>query len=442
MTTENQLSYDGEIINNIYTFPQLISYAKNNKKRIFQIYIMLYQQNKLPPREHNWFNDKVRAKCEPIKQEYCTAQETVPQGVVAIYFTRTGQESGKQSYSEYTEIKAGKVKRTIFTQALLEAQALYNKKMHEGFRLETDTEEPKIYYAMAAATFTEKIAEKFEYPVYSQPKLDGIRCLLKISGNKCIGYTRDHQIIRRFPFMDAIEEMARAWTARAYDIYLDGELYDPKLTLQKIISIVRNSSSEQTISFYMFDAFIASEDGLNRTFPERFNLLKSIYKKISLPRDDMIKVVETTKCNTRAELDSCMVQYIDDDLEGQIIRLASLKYETSTWREIRSQSLIKRKLRQSDEYKLVGFKAGEGGRMKGAFIGEFEVSNSIESPKPTFFASCARMTINEQKELYKIASDYIGKLATIEFERLSDSGVPLKPKFIAFRDYDMHDDQL
>ncbi len=57
------------------------------------------------------------------------------------------------------------------------------------------------------------------------------------------------------------------------------------------------------------------------------------------------------------------------------------------------------------------------------------------------FKSVPNMTLEERKEMYKLAEEdfdnlYKGKLATISFDDYSEDLVPLRAKFISIRDYE------
>jgi ATP-dependent DNA ligase len=124
--------------------------------------------------------------------------------------------------------------------------------------------------------------------------------------------------------------------------------------------------------------------------------------------------------------------YLRNKYEGQMIRLADSIYQTSKFREIRSRDLLKRKLLFTDEFIFIDVEQSTTGRASGTFIGVFETKN-----KETFRATAKNYTMDESRELYNTISGnlkkYIGMESTIEYQELSNTGVPLRAKFVAFR---------
>jgi hypothetical protein len=81
---------------------------------------------------------------------------------------------------------------------------------------------------------------------------------------------------------------------------------------------------------------------------------------------------------------------------------------------------------------FTGVEQSTTGRASGTFIGVFETKN-----KEIFRATAKNYTMEESRELYEMINNnlqkYIGMDATIEFQELSNTGVPLRAKFVAFR---------
>ena len=77
-----------------------------------------------------------------------------------------------------------------------------------------------------------------KYPVYSQPKLDGIRCIVRKEGDTLIGRTRNGKEIECIPHI--LKSLNGFFLAHPKAI-LDGELYNHDLrdNFNKITSLVR-----------------------------------------------------------------------------------------------------------------------------------------------------------------------------------------------------------
>ena len=107
------------------------------------------------------------------------------------HYTTTGYIDGVKTQSQPTICSGKNVGKKNETtpeqQALAEAQAMWTKKVELGsYESIDDIDTPKFFNPMLAHKF-EDYKDKIEYPVYSQPKLDGIRCIVRADGkfDKC-----------------------------------------------------------------------------------------------------------------------------------------------------------------------------------------------------------------------------------------------------------------
>ena len=124
-------------------------------------------------------------------------------------------------------------------------------------------------------------------------------------------------------------------------------------------------------------------------------------------------------------------KFMKDGYEGAIYRNPAgiYKYSTTT---SRSWEVLKIKPRQSAEFKIIGFKDGNG-KNKGlvTFIMQTEEGRKFNA-EPNMTEDVRRKLFTEfQKDF-----TYKDQMATIEYSELSDNGVPQQPKFIAVRDYE------
>ena len=98
------------------------------------------------------------------------------------------------------------------------------KRLPEAYRI-LFCESKKFYEPMLAQKFEDREAT-LEYPVYSQPKLDGIRCIVQMKDGKIVSHTRTGREIETIPHI--LEELKFF-----FDLYpnavLDGELYNHAL---------------------------------------------------------------------------------------------------------------------------------------------------------------------------------------------------------------------
>jgi hypothetical protein len=95
---------------------------------------------------------------------------------------------------------------------------------------------------------------------------------------------------------------------------------------------------------------------------------------------------------------------------------------------------LKRKKSYDAEYPIVGYEEGQNGKDKGAIIFIMKTEDNKE------FRAVPNMPLKKRKDLYKEANKdfnkFKNKLATISFDEYSKDKIPLRPKFIAIRDYE------
>lgn len=370
----------------------------------------------------------------------------------ASFYAVKGLVDGKKTTDKATTTIAKNVGRSNETtpeaQAELQAQAKFQKKLDSGYALnEVDAQKKKFYEPMLAHNFKDRQDELVgKYPVYSQPKLDGIRCIVRKEGDTLIGRTRNGKEIECIPHI--LKSLNGFFLAHPKAI-LDGELYNHDLrdNFNKITSLVRKQrpiksdkmtdkafakkqteyqarvvEAEDVIQYHVYDC-PKLNDVVNesQSFDFRIEELKS-----KLMTNKHIILVETSEVYSLGNLNSLYGQYLEQGYEGQMIRKNSSKYDNK-----RSTSLLKRKEFIDAEYKVVDIDVGNGNRSGTA------KHLVCYCPKTkTTFNSNIKGSFEYLKEIYDNRKDYIGQLATIKYFQLTPDGIPRFPYAIAFRNYE------
>ena len=369
---------------------------------------------------------------------------------------RWGQQDGKEQIKTQTILEGKNIGKKNATskeeQAVLEAATKARHKIERGYRISNDYVLPvnektvlkqasdapkpmlafpveKLKYVKQPDGAYKKIVEKdfwnkVIYPCHTQPKLDGIRALIKTDGSVILSrslkpiFGMDHILdeIKSINWPDNIE-------------WLDGELYSHKIDFQKIMSITRtrkNLKSEnelREINFYLFDVIS------NKTFQERFiDDLDSVMEDLL----DLLYtvVVPTTICNSRQDIESAHNLYMLDEYEGTMIRNNNMGYENK-----RSYSLFKYKDFVQEEFKVVNFN-----KEKGKHPEEEDTLGSIDivTNKGAVCSARLKMSHDSMKEVWLNREHYLNKIATVEFQGYTDSDPPKLrfPRVIGFRDAD------
>ena len=336
------------------------------------------------------------------------------------YQTVFGQIDGKIQTTNWTECQgtnSGRSnERTPEQQAQAEAESLWKKKKDSGyFESIEEIDIVKFIEPMLAKNFDD-YKNKTYFPIYSQPKLDGIRCIVTKNGM----YSRNGKEVISCPHIQKeLEELFKIFP----EAVLDGELYCDKLNndFNKICSLVKKTKptkqdlQESTVIQYWIYDTIRKEN-----FRDRYAwLIGHIIETTN------IRLVETTYCDSIVKMNSLYEEYIDAGFEGQMIRTDSC-YENK-----RSKHLLKRKEFQDQEYKILEIVEGEGNKagIAGAMIFENELGIT--------FNSNIKGTREYLREMWLNKDAYIGKLATVKYFNLTpDNKIPRFPYVVGIRDYE------
>lgn len=264
-----------------------------------------------------------------------------------------GLEDGKKVTSEWTFVEQKNVGRSNETsleeQATSEMESEVQKKKDRGYFSDLNNID-------TFDKFKPMLAEKFEdvdvnYAagnVYSQPKLDGIRCIARKDGL----WTRSGKEIVAVPHIWA---SLKPFFDRHPNFILDGELYNHELKddFNTITSMVRKTKpkpedlvkSKELVQYHIYDVIITDQPDL--PFSKRELL------RYEAPLS-YIRIVPTVHVPTRTGVDSLYEGYLEHGYEGQMIRIDQ-PYENK-----RTKNLLKRKEFLTDEFEVVEVLEGQG----------------------------------------------------------------------------------
>ena len=350
-------------------------------------------------------------------QEWCIEQQD------DAYRTVSGQQGGAKVQSSWKAAKPKNVGRANATtgqeQATLEVEALYKKKLAQGGYHESieEIDTAKFFKPMLAKKYEGDVADSDPYGVYSQPKLDGVRCIANREGL----WTRQGKPIEAVPHIhDALAD----FFAEHPDAVLDGELYnhDLKDDFNEIISLVRKQKpsdehkarTARIVQYHVYD-YPSFDDGfVGRAIgmKERLSALHS--------EDSPIVLVETARVQSQTHLDELYSEYIANGYEGQMVRLGGVKYEQK-----RSKSLLKRKEFKDEEFEVVAVNEGVGNRSGMAGFITYRLPDGRE------FGSGIKGTHDYCKQLLADADKYVGGTGTVRFFDYTPDGIPRFPVTVA-----------
>jgi len=263
----------------------------------------------------------------------------------------------------------------------------------------------------------------YSKPVFIQPKLDGVRCLIQHNAGHIVAYSRtgkvwkniNHILYELIPFFKKYP-----------NVVLDGELYnhDFRDDFESIISMVRKTKptdedrriSALNVQFHCYDI-------VNRRmkFSTRNEWIRS-----NLPLGFGIKHLPTHWVDSDTEAKVRHKYNLSKGYEGSIVRL-DVPYQCK-----RSHSLRKFKDFSDAEANIVGYEEGKGKRAGtlGKFLMQDDDGNQFGCPpgKGHNYKDLARMLEN--------IHEYMGQRATFTFFERTKAGSYRHPLFKCIRNYE------
>lgn len=207
-----------------------------------------------------------------------------------------------------------------------------------------------------------KDAKKIKFPLYMQPKFDGIRCVAILKNGECTLWSRTRKPIKSVPHIArAIEVTFKApEIARILkevfgneDIVLDGELYNHlyKNDFEKIVSAVRKdepSEGSKLVEYHVYDIIAKG------SFEQRLIILDKFINFTS-NSDSPIKGVYTRPIQNEETVMSFFENSRKRGYEGAMLRNSNAPYINK-----RSYDLQKLKEFHEDEFAIFGIEEGRG----------------------------------------------------------------------------------
>lgn len=337
------------------------------------------------------------------------------------YRTISGQKDGKLVTSEWTTVKGKNVGRsnetTAVEQCRLEVEARYTKQLAQGgyHASENDINDDKFFKVMLAKDYNDHFdKELFRGDVFSQPKLDGMRCVLTPDGEQSRGGKRIPAV--DFLYKDIYPKLVKL-LGKNFGV-IDGELYSHEFRddFNKIISLCKKQKptnadrkeAEENIQYWIYDI------SLDLPYSRRIAILANAITRLN---DDRIKLVATNQVVNQNELDELYENYLDQGYEGQIVRIGSRGYQNK-----RTDNLLKRKEFQDQEFVIRDIVEGKGNRTGMAGYMAFETKDGKS------FHSNIMGTRDMLREYLKNKSKYIGSEATVVYFNLTPDGIPRFPR--------------
>ncbi len=199
---------------------------------------------------------------------------------------------------------------------------------------------------------------------------------------------------------------------------LDGELWIGRGQFDAVSALVRSSPRDNTalwsqqwrqVKYMLFD--LPQFPG---TFSNRLTQLRSIVNDVDR---DWIQLIDQRRLTSDTELMTLLEQIVAEGGEGLM-----LHHEDAIYKQGRSFDLLKLKLWQDAEARVVGYQPGKGkyAGMLGALL--------VETPKGKRFKLGSGFTDEQRKN-----PPEIGSTVTYKYTGMSDNGVPRFASFMRIR---------
>jgi ATP-dependent DNA ligase len=321
--------------------------------------------------------------------------------------SRTGRETKIQTSEPYfaAPTNVGRAnERDSKSQAEFEFDAILKKQKDKGYRSKGEKKQVRPM-PMLAHKFKDHKG-KVDFPVYVQPKLNGMRMLF--DGE--FGFSRGNKEI----IPEVIQHLK--FDTRGY--ILDGELMLPNnVLLQESMKAIKKYRPELSpeLIYHVYDIV---DDEVS--YAERYTIIQDICA--NAPKN--VKIVKTVKATDESQIAHLHQLFVKDGYEGTMIRNPNMTYEIGK----RSYSLLKLKDFVDAEYKIVDVVDGAGSDVGLAIF-------VLETENGDYFNCRPEGSQENRADLFKNRKKLIDKWLTVRYQELSKDGIPIFPVGVAIREW-------
>ena len=286
----------------------------------------------------------------------------------------------------------------------------------------------KHFKPMLAHKFDDKRVD-WSKPVYIQPKLDGIRCIMTADG--CYSRNGKKFMNVQHLYTKAIKDLFKVNPL----LIIDGELYNHDLrdNFEKIVSLVRKQKptpddrkeARKLIQYHVYDFVMAYKGKLDLIESDMNRYEKRMHQ---LTCSDMygkhIRYVPSRGVHSLDKAKEIHNDFLEKGYEGSILRLDG-PYKCG-----RSYDLMKFKDFSDTEATIVSWVEGKGKRR--GTIGKFIAVDS-DGVK---FGMPVMDNFKKLQKNFKDMQDWVGKTATFTYFERTRAGSYRHPLFKAIRNYE------
>lgn len=381
------------------------------------------------------------------------------------YITKSGYVDGKITTSAPTLVTAkniGKSNETsIMEQIDSEMDSKIQYQLDHGYSRGIPGEERRFDVSLADKYPDRQAKGKLEFPYIVEPKLDGLRCYIRLVDGEIKMFSRNHKEFVSCPHIKQNE-----FIQFFFDVYpdgiLDGELYNHELKndFNKIVSLVKKSKpsekdleeSARLVQYHCFDSYYPSSPNAEYRARKR-RLAHLLHQEFGIGNsvtveNPTIGAVHFVGLTFAVDDDTGLNGYLpfkwvfrEEDVEQAILEATAKGYEGIMLKNDvpyffgRSFDMLKYKKFKDAEYRIITFEEGKG-NLTGIAAAVICETDSGEQ-----FKAGVTGTQAYARELFNNKESYAGKLATIKYQELTPvkngkGGVPRFGKMMSIRDYE------
>jgi len=296
-------------------------------------------------------------------------------------------------------------------QAELEAQSSFDKKLRVKYRKSLKAAKTEINIKpMRAYTLDAKRMGKLKFPVYVQPKFNGVRCMayplpcgnvrLMSRGGK--DYSLPH-----------IQDELRGTIPAGW--CLDGELYAHHVSLQEIRHrIASKDVNRDSIQLHCYDMLQLPPTDI--TWDQRKKAMFAWFKGKNLR-----SVVPSTgfEVVSTEAIEDAHDSWVMAGYEGLMLRTLEGTYRMAA----KSTHLLKYKKFKDEEFRVSGYEAGKDG----------VILYRCYLPEGGEFLVRPMGTKAQRAKMWEERRSAIGRFLTVKYQERSDDNIPLMPVGVSFR---------
>lgn len=256
--------------------------------------------------------------------------------------------------------------------------------------------------------------------VYASPKFDGYRCLAVINKGNVTLYSRAGTEFVNFPSI--VESLEKSFPESS--IVLDGEIMsDDFQAMQKSAFANKRGTTVGDVNYFVF-GYVPYDEWTSKSFKMITSERLSILSDLDYSFDDRITLVKQeyiTNINDAYKFEAdCMAK----GYEGAML-LPDIPYYLGK----KSNKLLKLKTMQSQDCRVVGIYEGEAGSRNDGVMGGVDLiqENGVACRCGSGFNDADRDYMWNNK------SEFIGKVAEIKYQELTEDGVMRFPVFLRWR---------